>query len=391
MSTHINDKLDELGSSGSNQGIAYQTLLGSNTALPNIKDDPIWTTSDNALGQKTSDINEQFTGCEKNTTFSEKSCSVHVKDLRTCKKAAKAEVCRVNRQIKEIPVKALTRMAGSESFFDSALQVNFTLTREKSGDGYTKCTGSDQRCMVLDIHDLGRIKTAVIDWHKVADVVQFKVNGTVVYTTGSCHDSDPEMRPNFDFKSQLVEGRNVFEIGFDRNCIRYSNSFKVVISKLPDYEDVFMDTPAGCRERLFNVWSPHGTPPSWTIEETMNDKASTEWWQCTDADDSRTFGGLTIDSSVPESHSFLQDILPDPPETPPAPICYQAETRPPGHVKLPCFTDLDGYQVCPIGINLRKLRQTSLISRMIDQNNNQAQKRKHEHFFKSCPCIATRF
>ena len=102
MGTHINDKLDELSSSGSNQGIAYQTLLGSNTALPNIKDDPIWTTSDNVLGQKTSDINEQFTGCEKNTTFNEKSCSVHVKDLKTCKKAAKAETCRVTRSVSDL-------------------------------------------------------------------------------------------------------------------------------------------------------------------------------------------------------------------------------------------------------------------------------------------------
>lgn len=347
MSTHINDKLDELGSSGTNHGIAYQTLLGANTAMPNMKNDPLWQTSDNVLGQKSSDINDKFTGCQKNTTYDEKSCSVHVKDLKTCKKAAKAEKCRVIRQIKEIPIKAVTRAEGNDSFFDSARQTSFTITRERSGDGYAGCAGNDARCIALDIHDLTRISHAVIEWHKLADVVQFKVNGEAVYTSGSCSDTDPEVRPNFDFKPYLVEGRNLIEVGFVRDCIRYSNSFKAVITKLPDYEDVFVDTPAGCRERVSNAWPRTGQVPDWTRTGTLEDQASTAWWQCLDAAHDRSFGGVLVSTSQPETFSSFRDILPEPLASPPAPICYSAETRMPGHVKLPCFTDLDGYQQCP--------------------------------------------
>jgi hypothetical protein len=65
MGIHVKNKLNELVGSGSSQGITYQTLVGSNTAMPNLKNDSIWKTSDDVLGQKSDNVNAMFTWLPK--------------------------------------------------------------------------------------------------------------------------------------------------------------------------------------------------------------------------------------------------------------------------------------------------------------------------------------
>lgn len=113
----------------------------------------------------------------------------------------------------------------------------------------------------------------------------------------------------------------------------------------PDITEQFIDNPAGCRQNMFNAWPVDGTAPGFVSTGSLNDQASTDWWACTDASNSRVTGSVTL--TTQDWAQYLSPILPDPPATPPAPICYSAETRVPGHITLPCFTDKDGYQVCP--------------------------------------------
>jgi len=357
MSTHMNDKLDELGSSGTSHGMAYQTLLGANTAMPNIKNDPIWQTSDNVLGQKSSDINDKFTGCQKDATFSEKSCSVHVKDLRTCKKAAKAEKCRVTRNITYSPV---IRMGSGDGRIASCGVGCTYLYTGTVGDNYWSGGG----CTVFTwtasfiVSRPDAIRNVTIDNVQYDDQTQIYLNDNLVYTGGSGYGSgggcdykkswneNPGTDITAAFKNAAAGGtvtvRQQTRVG--GNGEGFS---RLKVQAALDITEQFTDSPVGCRERVSNAWPPNGQPMDWIRTGSLEDQASTDWWQCLDAAHDRSFGGVLVSTSQPETFSGFGDILPEPLASPPAPICYSAETRMPGHVKLPCFTDLDGYQQCP--------------------------------------------
>ncbi|POZ50655.1 conjugal transfer protein TraN [Methylovulum psychrotolerans] len=357
MSTHINDKLDELGSSGTNHGIAYQTLLGANTAMPNMKNDPLWQTSDNVLGQKSSDINDKFTGCQKNSTYNEKSCSVHVKDLKTCKKAAKAEQCKVTRNVTYSPV---IRMGSGDGRMASCGVGCTYLYTGTVGDNYWhggECTVFTWTASFI-VSRPDAIRNVIIDNVQYDDQTRIFLNEDLVYTgaagygtSGGCDfhrslNENPAKDITAAFKNAAVGGtvtvRQETRVGGNGEGF---SRLKVLAAL--DITEQFTDSPVGCRERLSNSWPPNGQPPDWTRTGVLEDQASTDWWQCLDAAHERSFGGVLVSTSQPETLSSFGDILPEPVASPPAPICYSAETRMPSHVKLPCFTDLGGYQQCP--------------------------------------------
>jgi len=95
--TQVNNDLGSLTTGTSTHAYAYQTLMGANTAMPNMYNDPIWKTSDDIYSQKSPLINDLFNGCDKRTSFSETSCLIHMEDLKTCKKTLKTESCKVNK------------------------------------------------------------------------------------------------------------------------------------------------------------------------------------------------------------------------------------------------------------------------------------------------------
>jgi len=62
---NVNSTVSGLVTGTSSHALAYQTLMGANTAMPDIANDPIWHTSDAVLSQASPLINDMFNGCIK--------------------------------------------------------------------------------------------------------------------------------------------------------------------------------------------------------------------------------------------------------------------------------------------------------------------------------------
>ncbi len=357
LGTQVNNDLGSLTTGTSTHAYAYQTLMGANTAMPNIYNDPIWKTSDDIYSLKSSLINDLFNGCDKKTSFSETSCPIHMEDLKTCKKTFKTESCKVNRVITPIPdtskpVQKVSVSNASEVFFnDTALPDEISMQVGNPWNGWNQGDGCwyESYTLTINVVDATRLISAKLTQVIGDGGAQVIIDGTVIWNLagGGCLDIDPwSFSPNIDILPYLTPGQHTitFTIFSDDDSTPDGGSY-FTIKKKPDFEESFIDYPAGCRARLFANGPPTGTTPSFISSGSLNDQASTDWWKCTDAANSRTFGSITI---TPDPYAqYLQPILPDPPASPPAPICYAAETRVPGHITLPCFTDKDGYQVCP--------------------------------------------
>lgn len=357
LGTQVNNDLGSLTTGTSTHAYAYQTLMGANTAMPNMYNDPIWKTSDDIYSLKSSLINDLFNGCDKKTSFSETSCPIHMEDLKTCKKTFKTESCKVNRVITPIPdtskpVQKVSVSNASEVFFnDTALPDEISMQVGNPWNGWNQGDGCwyESYTLTINVVDATRLISAKLTQVIGDGGAQVIIDGTVIWNLagGGCLDIDPwSFSPNIDILPYLTPGQHTitFTIFSDDDSTPDGGSY-FTIKKKPDFEESFIDYPAGCRARLFANGPPTGTTPSFISSGSLNDQASTDWWKCTDAANSRTFGSITI---TPDPYAqYLQLILPDPPASPPAPICYAAETRVPGHITLPCFTDKDGYQVCP--------------------------------------------
>jgi conjugal transfer mating pair stabilization protein TraN len=352
----VNSDISSLQTGTSTHAYAYQTLMSSNTSMPNISNDPMWKTSDDIYSLKSPLINDLFSGCDKKTSFSEKSCEIHMEDLKTCKKSLKTESCKVNRVITPLPdhLKPIQKVSvsnSSEVFFNDSLeQVTFQVGEPYNGWGY-----GDDGCyfesytLTINVVDTSRLLSAVLTKVVGDGGARVIIDGTSIWDLGGggCHDIDPwQFSPNINILPYLTAGQHTitFTIFSDDDSTPDGGSY-FTVTKKADIQESFTDFPAGCRQRLFDAWPPsNSTAPTFISSGSLNDQASTDWWQCTDAATSRIFGGIVIDSTMMK---YLTPILPDPPVTPPAPICYTAETRRPGHISLPCFTDKDGYQICP--------------------------------------------
>lgn len=357
LGTQVNNGLGSLSTGTSTHAYAYQTLMGANTAMPNMYNDPIWKTSDDIYSLKSSLINDLFNGCDKKTSFSETSCPIHMEDLKTCKKTFKTESCKVNRVITPIPdtskpVQKVSVSNASEVFFnDTALPDEISMQVGNPWNGWNQGDGCwyESYTLTINVVDATRLISAKLTQVVGDGGAQVIIDGTVIWNLagGGCLDIDPwSFSPNIDILPYLTPGQHTitFTIFSDDDSTPDGGSY-FTIKKKPDFEESFIDYPAGCRARLFANGPPTGTTPSFISSGSLNDQASTDWWKCTDAANSRTLGSITI---TPDPYAqYLQPILPDPPASPPAPICYAAETRVPGHITLPCFTDKDGYQVCP--------------------------------------------
>lgn len=354
MATTVNDNLAVLGSSGTGQGMGYQTLIGANTATPNLKQDPLWQKSDDIFGQKTADISEKFSGCTKNSTVSEQECTIHQEKIRTCKKSAKADVCRVTRNISYAPV---IRYKSGDGKAESCGLGCTALYTGRIGDNYWSgnCTVFTWTTL-FKIERPEDIRKAVIEKVNYDDRTRLYINNQLVYTGqtgwgGACDLGNSWVEtPNTDITNHFknVNAGDIIEVRQETSVGGNGEGYiKIRLDGAPDVVEQFSDTPIGCRDRVFNSWPPNGNPPNWIVTDSLEDQASTPWWRCTDASTSRTFTGVTIDSNHSETTGILSGILPEPRPSPPAPVCYSAETRPPGHVTLPCFTDVGGYQQCP--------------------------------------------
>ena len=361
--TQVNNDLGSLTTGTSTHAYAYQTLMGANTAMPNMYNDPIWKTSDDIYSLKSPLINDLFNGCDKKTSFSDTSCPIHLEDLKTCKKTFKTESCKVNRVITELTGndKVINKISatndgnpGEVLFTDSFDTISMQLGIPWNYDVGSSGCYFWSYTIVINVNDPSRLTSAVMTYVAADGGMSLFIDDTNVWNGnegyGSCPDGAWDSYPNLNILSYLTQGQHTLtmRIGADNNrtkSVPDGGSF-FTIKKKPDFKEEFLDFPAGCRARLFVNGPPTGTTPSFISSGSLIDQASTDWWQCTDAATSRTFGAITI-TNTPDMMPLLDPILPNQPATPPAPICYAAETRVPGHITLPCFTDKDGYQVCP--------------------------------------------
>jgi conjugal transfer mating pair stabilization protein TraN len=350
--TNINNNLSALTTGTSTHAYAYQTLMGANTSMPNIYNDPIWKTSDDIYSLKSPLINDLFNGCEKKTSFSETSCSIQIEDLKTCKKTLKTEKCSVTRSVLYRPVMSF---AGGNGNVTSCGIGCAYINVGAIGDNYWSggCTHYNWSASFTILRPEAIKKVTVV---RVIydDQTRIFANENLVFTGGSGWGGNCELGTSWDespgtditaaFKNAVAGGTVVIRqetiVGGDGEG--YS---LIKVEADPDITEQFIDNPAGCRQNMFNAWPIDGTAPGFVSTGSLNDQASTDWWACTDASNSRVTGSVTL--TTQDWAQYLSPILPDPPATPPAPICYSAETRIPGHITLECFTDKDGYQICP--------------------------------------------
>lgn len=351
---YVNDTISSLSTGSSTHAYAYQTLMGANTAMPNIYNDPIWQQSDAVLSRQSPLIDDMFSSCTKTTNWAETSCPIHVEDLRTCKKVLGNETCKVTRAVSYTPV------------------IGFG-----SGDGKIASCGSGCTSLIVgpDTNNTLEGNCAVFNWNasyvvlrpeaitqvtidnvKYDDYTRIYVNETLVYTGGTGWGGGPcdlgqnwVENPGTDITAAFKNAAQGGTVVVRQETLvgglgEASATLKVISSS--DLSEQFIDQPPGCRERVFKAWPPIWSPPIWSSTGSLNDQASTDWWQCLDASNDRAVGPITI---TPQEYGALAGpILPDPPASPPAPICYQAESRVPStHVVEPCYTDYKGYEICP--------------------------------------------
>jgi conjugal transfer mating pair stabilization protein TraN len=352
--TYVNNTINSLSTGSSTHAYAYQTLMGANTAMPNIYNDPIWQQSDAVLSRQSPLIDDLFSGCTKTTNWAETSCPIHVEDLKTCKKVLGNETCKVTRAVSYTPVMGFGSGDGRIASCGSGctyLHVGPDTNNTLAGDCAVFNWNASYVVMRPDA-----ITQVTIDNVKYDDYTRIYINDTLVYTGGTgwggggCELGESWVEnPGTDITAAFKNAAQGGTVVVRQETLvgglgEAAATLKVMAS--PDLSEQFIDNPPGCRERVFNAWPPGWSPPLWFPTDSLNDQASTDWWQCLDASNDRVVGTITI---TPEEYGALAGpILPDPPASPPAPICYQAESRvPSSHVIEPCYTDYQGYEICP--------------------------------------------
>lgn len=113
-----------------------------------------------------------------------------------------------------------------------------------------------------------------------------------------------------------------------------------------EVQQSLIDTPPGCATSSLCSAQPDA---NWAPTTSLNDQASTNAWQCSDASNSRTFFGIPLTPATVGTR--LGPLYPGAPASPPAPLCFAADAR---HYacnfnlgQLPCYTDVRGVQHCP--------------------------------------------
>lgn len=88
-------------SEASQQGTAYQTIRNSalSTPSPNLRNDQIWTRSDDLLSGTNPGINSMLQACTTNNTFSVRSVPRRIPSYETCDRVNKINSCNVRRVI----------------------------------------------------------------------------------------------------------------------------------------------------------------------------------------------------------------------------------------------------------------------------------------------------
>ncbi len=357
---YVNNNINGLTTGSTQHAYAYQTLMGANTAMPNMMNDPIWKQSDDVFTRTSPLIDDMFNGCQKTTNWGQKSCSIHMEDLKQCRKTLKTQQCKVTRVLTYDPVMGFTSGDGNfETCGLGCIRLNLGVDTDNNWQEDNGCT-LHNRTATWRVLRPDAIRKVTIEYVKWDDETKIFINGNWVYTGhngwgGVCEqDTSWSESPNTDITSYFksVAPGSLVTIRQDVRVGGYGEGFaKIKVEAAPDMREDFIDNPSGCRQRLFDAWPTVGTVPTFTdlfvSSGSLNDEASTQWWQCTEASNSKVVGPITLTPSNYRDYTLDTPILPAAPTVPPAPICYKAETRILGTLSFGCYTDYQGYEICP--------------------------------------------
>lgn len=333
---------------------AYQTLMGAGKAPVDLSNDPIWSVSNATFNGSNGLLDSMVNGCDTNTTTTSSTSSVHVPNYQTCHKSSAPQGCTVTRTV-TILSDAIQNVSSSGyvSFSDTELSTDITLGSTTPGAYRNFGCFSHSDEIVVTINDASAINSVTITGAGADDGLILSIDGKQAWSAfANCQDFNPWVNPNMgvDLTPYFSSSGNhsiKVAVSISTQTRRPYGYVILKFKKSPNFNDSFTDNPPGCRANLLANWNQitSGQPPSWVASGSLDDQASTPYWQCLDADNARNIGGVTFDTATYGPR--MSPILPNPPASPPAPICYQAQMRVPASGTMQCWTDIGGVQHCP--------------------------------------------
>jgi conjugal transfer mating pair stabilization protein TraN len=333
---------------------AYQTLMGAHHASVDMSHDPIWNVSNATFTGSNGLIDSMVSGCDTSTTTASSTSNVHVPDYKTCHKSSTPQGCTVTRVVTVLPdtIEEVSS-SGHGSFSDTQLSTDITVGSNIPGAYPNFGCASHHDEMVINITDASAINSVTMTAAGADDGLILYVDGKQAWSAlANCQDFNPWVNGslNVDLTAYFTSTGNHtirVAVSISKDTKRPYGYVVLKFKKTPNFKDDFTDNPPGCRANVFANWGQitGGQAPSWVSSDSPNDQASTPYWQCLDADNARDIGGVTFDTA--NYGPRMNPLLPNPPSSPPAPICYQAAMRVPTSGTMNCWTDIGGVQHCP--------------------------------------------
>jgi conjugal transfer mating pair stabilization protein TraN len=341
-------------SNGNSYQYAYQTLMGAHHATVDMSNDPIWKVSNATFNGSNGLMDSMVSGCDTNSSTTSSTGSVHMPDYKTCHKSAAPQGCTVTRLV-EVQPDDITQVSssGQAVFADTQLSTDITLGVNKAGSFPNFGCASHEDQIVINVTDADAIDSATLAAAGADDGLTLSIDGNQAWAPfADCGDYAPWHNDalNIDLTSRLKSnGTHTLRLAASTSAdTKMPYAYAILkIKKTPGFKDSFAESPPGCRANIFNQWDQitGGQSPPWFPTGSPGDRASTQFWQCLDAGDARVIGGVTFDATAYGPR--MAPILPDPPASPPAPICHKAAIRVPTSGTMQCWTDSGGLQHCP--------------------------------------------
>ena len=355
QSKNVSQEVNRSANGTTQHDLAYQTLIKSYKPIPDMTNDPIFKTSDEVFSLKSPLMTDLLSGCEKTTDYTAQKCGNKISDYRTCTKTLKGQTCNVERILTSAPYTGEVIRLHSYSGPGGASVQNCGAgcTQISLGSGTIwnkKSCGVYNLTGYFEILRPDLITAAKLTIAEADDHDQVYMNNDLVFTghTGwSCGETSRMNTdtPNLDVTSYF-QNEGIVAFREQIAVVDGGGGDATITIYAHQVTDSFTDSPVGCRARLMSVWPPVNTnPPGFTSSGSLNDQASTDWWQCNNAVTSIDVGPVSKPVSI--VGSSLSPIFPNPPATPPAPLCMSASFRTNGSVSAPCTTDYQGYVHCP--------------------------------------------
>lgn len=410
-------------SEASRQGNAYQTIRNSALAKGNLnlRNDPIWTASDQLLSGTNPGIHNLLQACTTTNSYTLTATPRHLPSYETCDRTQKISSCNVRRVIDGVSeVAACADGTITNSFIVDRNAVD-KITAGAVCAASARSTGIQP--VVINAYGVqgqnhGGPMTVNINTNAVVSNAplatlwphwygNFRSLSVSYSVPGVCSPDDPICTFTLTFSLQgftdsyaatsnpatvasspatsCPSGQTLyngacytacptgasFVAGTCRSCPQDPASGKTgaynATTNRCDYtvpggetwtrfmeierfkreiKQTLIDTPPGCATSSLCSAQPVS---GWAPSSSINDQASTDAWQCSDASNSRTFFGIALTPAT--AGGKLGPLYPGAPASPPAPICYAADARQYACNfnlgQMPCFTDPQGVQHCP--------------------------------------------